>query len=168
MNTQKVLKEALKGCDRAEVARMVGMSLGALNNQIAGELPYFPKGKTQNFLDRVYNFIDITFATTGRMVVLEKLAEEFGFMLIANPTIIATDSPAITKIASILKEFSAVIDEIGQANADGKIELHEAERIRAKWEIMKRVTEEFVLACETGKFIRVETDFFEERHAQED
>lgn len=152
MNTQKILKEALKGCDREEVAKAIGMSLGSLNNQVAGELPYFPKGKTPNFLDRVYNFIDITFTTTSRMVVLEKLAEEFGFMLIANPAIIATDSPAITQISAILKEFSAVIDEIGQANADGLIEPHEAERIRAKWEIMKRITEEFVLSCETGKF----------------
>jgi len=154
MNTRNVLKDALRGCDREEVARMVGMSLGSLNNQVAGELPYFPKGKTQNFLERVYNFIDITYATTGRMIVLEKMAEEFGYMLIANPTIIAADSPAITRIAAILKEFSAVIDEIGNANADGKIELHEAEKIRAKWEIMKRITEEFVLACETGKFVQ--------------
>ncbi len=156
MNTQKILKEALKGCDREEVAKAIGMSLGSLNNQVAGELPYFPKGKTPNFLDRVYNFIDITFTTTSRMVVLEKLAEEFGFMLIANPAIIATDSPAITQISAILKEFSAVIDEIGQANADGLIEPHEAERIRAKWEIMKRITEEFVLSCETGKFNKQE------------
>lgn len=156
MNTQKVLKEALKGCDREEVAKAIGMSLGSLNNQVAGELPYLPKGKTLNFLDRVYNFIDVTFTTTNRMVVLEKLAEEFGFMLIANPAIITTDSPAITQISAILKEFSAVIDEIGQANADGRIELHEAERIRAKWEIMKRITEEFVLACETGKFNKQE------------
>ena len=158
MNTRNVLKDALRGCDREEVARMIGMSLGSLNNQVAGELPYFPKGKTQNFLERVYNFIDATYSTTGRMVVLEKTAEEFGYMLIANPTIVAADSPAITRIAAILKEFSAVIDEIGNANSDGRIELHEAEKIRAKWEIMKRITEEFVLACETGKFNKKEAE----------
>lgn len=158
MNTRNILKEALRGCDREEVARMVGMSLGSLNNQIAGELPYAPKGNTQNFLDRVYNFIDITYSTTNQMVVLEKLAEEFGYMLIANPAIIAADSPAITRIAAILKEFAAVVDEIGNANSDGRIELHEADKIRAKWEIMKRITEEFVLACETGKFVKNENE----------
>lgn len=46
MNSRKLLKAALDGCDRADVANAIGISLGSLNNQIAGELPYFPKGKT--------------------------------------------------------------------------------------------------------------------------
>ena len=81
-----------------------------------------------------------------------------GYLLIENPAITTTETPAIQHIAAILKEFAHVIDEISQANADGKIELSEAERIRAKWEIMKRVTEEFVIACETGRYNRREDD----------
>ena len=152
MNTRAILKEALKGCDRAEVAHFLGMSLGTLNNQVAGELPYFPKGRTQNILDRVYNLVDITHETTGTNVVLEKFAEEFGFILIANPAIRTDATPAVSKIAQILKEFSHVIDEIAAANLDGDIGPREAEGIRAKWEILKRCLEEFVLACETGRY----------------
>lgn len=75
-------------------------------------------------------------------------------MLIANPAIRVDETPAITQISRILAEFSSVVDEIGRANEDGRIESFEAERIRARWEILKRMIEEFVLACESGSFNR--------------
>ena len=156
MNTNKVLKEALLGCDRAEVAKYTGMTLGSLNNQVSGEKPYCPKGQTPNMLDRVYRLIDITYTTTGNMVIMEKLAEEFGFMLIQNPAIRADQSPAIEQIAKILHEFSGMIEEIGDANADGRIEPFEAEKIRLKWEVLKRVIESFVTACETNLYNKTE------------
>ncbi len=152
MNTRQILKKALYGCDREEVARGMGICLGSLNNQIAGEKPYYPKGTTQNVLDRIYNFIDVTYESTGKMIILEALAEEFGFLLIKNPAVNAADSPAVTKISEILRDFGVMLEEIGKANADQIIEKYEAEKIRAKWEVMKRLTEEFVLACETGQY----------------
>ena len=152
MNTRKTMKAALTGCDRAEVARAMGMTLGSLNNQISGELPYLPKGKTPNCLDRVYFLIDATSGTTGEHVILQALAEEFGYMLIANPAIHVDESPAIAQVSRILNEFSNVIDEFGRANADGRIEQFEAERIRRRWEPLKCMIEEFVLACESGSF----------------
>ncbi|MGE4301963.1 MAG: hypothetical protein AB7F40_10225 [Victivallaceae bacterium] len=150
MNTRKTLKEALVGCDRGKAAEAVGITQGSLNNQIAGEKPYFPKGDTPNFLDRVYNFVDLVYGETGKVIVLEKLAEEFGFMLIANPVIRAADCPALGRIAQIMRDFAATIDEMGKAVEDGVIDKDEAAGIRARWEIVKRQTEEFVLACETG------------------
>ncbi len=152
MDTRKVLKEALKGCDRKAVAEILEIHIGSLNNMVAGELPYLPKGNTQNFLDRVYNFIDITYETTGKMTVLEALAEEFGFMLIKNPMVHATDLPAFSKISEILKDFSSTVEEISKSTQDGIIENYEAVKIRERWEIMKRTTEEFVLSCETGSY----------------
>ncbi|MEA4863348.1 MAG: hypothetical protein VB042_08585 [Victivallaceae bacterium] len=154
MNTRKTLKEALVGCDRGKAAEAAGITLGSLNNQVSGELPYFPKGTTPNFLDRVYNFVDLVFSETGKVVVLEKLAEEFGFMLIANPVIRATDCPALGRIAQIMRDFASTIDEMGKAVEDGVIDKDEAAGIRARWEIVKRQTEEFVLACETGAYSR--------------
>lgn len=78
--------------------------------------------------------------------------EEFGFILIQNPAIRSDESPALEQIARILHDFSAVIDEFGRAYADCRIEKHEAEQIRNRWETLKRVLEQFVLACETGKY----------------
>ena len=66
MDTRKVLKRALIGCDREEVAKVLEIHPGSLNNQVAGELPYRPKGNTQNILDRIYNLIDITYETTKK------------------------------------------------------------------------------------------------------
>ena len=152
MNTRKVLKKAMFGCDRLEVAKAIGMSPGSLNNQVAGELPYIPKGKTMNFIDRVMAFIDVTYETSGQMVLLEQIAEEFGFMLVQNPAINATSCPAIKKVSEIMRDFAAMIEEISKSTEDSVIDHYEAERIRAKWEIMKRITEEFVLACETGAY----------------
>ena len=152
MNSRQILKKALKDCDRKFVADTMEMSVGSLNNQVAGELPYKPKGKTKNFVDRVMSFIDAVNVDSGNLILLEWMAEEFGCIVIKNPAISATNSPAITKISEILRDFASVVDEIGKATEDNRIEPLEAEKIRAKWEIMKRITEEFVLACETGVY----------------
>ena len=152
MNSRQALKKALKGADRNVVAKAMEMQIGSLNNQVAGELPYYPKGKTLNFVDRTMNFMEAVEAENGKLILLEWMAEEFSCILIRNPVVNVSDSPAISKISEILQDFAAVIDETGKAAADQKIEPHEADKIRAKWEIMKRTTEEFVLACETGVY----------------
>ena len=150
MNSRQILKKALKGADRYAVAKAMRIQIGSLNNQIAGELPYLPKGGTPNFLDRLMGFLEAVEANTGKLVLLEWIAEEFGCILIRNPSVSTTNSPAISKTAEILRDFAGVVDEIGKAAGSSRIEKGESEKIRAKWEIMKRITEEFVLACETG------------------
>jgi hypothetical protein len=69
MNSRQILKKALKGADRHAVAKAVDMQIGSLNNQVAGERPYFPKGKTQNFLERVVNCIAAINADTGNFIL---------------------------------------------------------------------------------------------------
>lgn len=152
MNSRQILKIALKGADRHKVATAMEMQIGSLNNQVAGQLPYYPKGKTLIFVDRTMNFMEAVEAETGKLILLEWMAEEFSCILIRNPAVNVSDSPAISKISEILQDFAGVIDETGKAAADQKIESHEADKIRAKWEIMKRTTEEFVLGCETGVY----------------
>ncbi|UDQ97969.1 hypothetical protein AAEX28_13385 [Lentisphaerota bacterium WC36G] len=155
MNTTKILKEALKGCDREKVAKAINMTKGNLNNMIAGQKPYPPKGETPNVIDRVQTLIEVTSETTGRFEILQYLTEFFGFVMVKNPALEVTDSPAISQISKILGEFAKLIDEIGKANEDGIIEQFEADEIRTKWESCKRAIEEFVLACETGKFNKI-------------
>ena len=155
MSTRKVLKEALKGCDREQVAKALNMTKGNLNNMIAGQKPYPPKGETPNVIDRVQTLIEVTSETTGRFEILQYLTEFFGFIMVKNPALEVTNSPAISQISKILSEFAKLIDEIGKANEDGIIEPFEAEQIRTKWEPCKRAIEEFVLACETEKFNKI-------------
>lgn len=153
MNSRQALKKALKGADRQAVAKAMDMQIGSLNNQVAGEHPYFPKGRTQNFVERLHNFLAAVEADTGNLSLLEWFAEEFGCVLIRNPAVSAAESLAVQKISEILRDFAAVIDETGKAVEDHEITPEEAEKIRAKWEIMKRTTEEFILACETGRYV---------------
>jgi hypothetical protein len=148
------MKEALKGCDRLDVADFVGMSLGGFNNMVAGQLPYHPKGTSLNFVERTLNLIDIIYDQTGRVSLLEKMAEEFGFMVIANPAIRADHSPAIQQVSEMMSAFSELLLDISKANADGIIDKYEAEKLRAAWEKMKRETEEFIIAAETGHFAK--------------
>ena len=152
MNSRQILKKALKGCDRKFVADSMEVSVGSLNNQVAGERPYQPKGNTTNFLDRVMLFIDATYAETCRHDLLQWMAEEYDCILINNPLISVTTCPAISKISEILQDFAAVVEETGKAEKNERITREKAEKIRAKWEIMKRTTEEFILACETGVY----------------
>lgn len=151
-DSRNILKIALKDCDREAVAKVMTIAVGSLNNQVAGELPYRPKGDTMNFIERTMAFLEEVESQTGNRILLEWMAQEFGCLLVCNPAIRAAKSPAITKVSEILRDFAGVVDEIGKATADQIIERHEAEHIRAKWEIMKRVTEEFVLAAETGLY----------------
>ncbi len=152
MNTKDVLKQTLKGCDREKVAKAIGMTKGNLNNMVAGEKPYPPKGNTPNIIDKVQTLIEVTSETTNRFEILQYLTEFFGFIMVKNPALQVTGSPAIKHISAILRDFAGLIDEIGKANEDGIIEPFEADNIRSKWETCKRAIEEFVLACETGLF----------------
>jgi len=150
--TQQAVKNALKGCHRPAVANAMQMAIGSLNNQVAGELPYQPKGKTPNFLDRVMSFMEAVESQTGKLTLLEYMAEEFGCILVKNPAIRAGQEPIIKQVAEILRDFAAVIDEISKAESDLSISKDEGAKIRARWEVMKRLTEEFVLACESGVY----------------
>jgi hypothetical protein len=54
---------------------------------------------------------------------------------------------------SILKEFSDVLEAVTDSYAHGqRIDQQEADRIRKEWEELKSVTEQFVHACEQGRF----------------
>jgi len=150
--THSAIKHALHGCNRPAVAKTMQLAIGSLNNQVAGELPYQPKGKTPNFLDRVMAFMEAVESQTGKLTVLEYMAEEFGCVLVKNPMIRAGQEPIIKQVAEILRDFAAVVDEISKAESDLSITKDEGAKIRARWEVMKRLTEEFVLACESGLY----------------
>ncbi len=152
MDTRKLMRDSLKNIDRAACATYLKMSLGSLNNQVAGELPYRPKGTSSNLLDKAWDFIDYCHCETGSVLILEKFAEELGCFVVKNPEIRCTELPALEGISRMIRQFADVIDEIACVNADGVISVHEAAGIRAKWEILKRVAEEFVITAEVGKY----------------
>jgi hypothetical protein len=149
MNRRKVLKPVLNDCNLEEVASAIGVSLGSLNNR---QLPYLPKESTQNFVDCIINFIDVTYVQNGKIILLKRIAEEFGLMLISKTTIHAALTLAIPKVSELFCDFWVLLGEPCKSHEEQIIEKHDAKRMCDKWEIIKRVTEEFVLACETGLY----------------
>ena len=53
---------------------------------------------------------------------------------------------------SVVQEFADLLSVMASAAADSKITAAEAKSIRARWEELKSVTEEFVECCEEGNF----------------
>jgi hypothetical protein len=52
----------------------------------------------------------------------------------------------------IVQEFADLLHVITTATANEKISPAEAKEIRARWEELKTVTEDFVAGCEEGNF----------------
>ncbi|MCM8541332.1 MAG: hypothetical protein NE328_13760 [Lentisphaeraceae bacterium] len=146
--TRQVMKKATKQRGIQDIADEIGFHSGTIYNQQNGVKPYEPCGKTPNIVD---SFINLNRACQNN-ILLEYVAEVFQFILIKNPTVDTADTPAIAHISKILKEFASLIDEIATANDDNIITMAESENIRLKWEVMKRILEEFVVSCEKGAF----------------
>lgn len=152
MNSRKILKIALKNVDRKKAAEIIGVSLGVLNNQIAGERPYRPKGNTPNFLERFCNLVEFLYDENGDAFILEQLVEDYGFMLVKNPEINASPLPVLSNVSRMVKRFSDTLTAVSDAAEDGLISEDEAAIVRLHWEKCKRQVEEFVLAAECGYF----------------
>jgi predicted transcriptional regulator len=53
---------------------------------------------------------------------------------------------------SVVQEFADLLSVMAAAAADSQITNAEAKSIRARWQELKSVTEEFVQCCEDGNF----------------
>jgi predicted transcriptional regulator len=53
---------------------------------------------------------------------------------------------------SVVQEFADLLSVMAAAAADSRITQAESKSIRARWENLKSVTEEFVKCCEDGDF----------------
>lgn len=146
--TMKIMKKATKQEGVTDVASSMSLHPGTIYNQQNGSHPYLPVGKTPNIIDA---FINLNAACKNN-ICLEYAANQFQFILIKNPMVNASETPAVSQISKILTEFGSMIEEIGAANQDNIISPQESEAIRLKWESMKRRCEEFVLSCEKGAF----------------
>jgi hypothetical protein len=53
---------------------------------------------------------------------------------------------------SVVQDFADLLSAMAAAAADGQIAPAESNSVRARWEELKSVTEEFVQCCEAGNF----------------
>jgi hypothetical protein len=104
---------------------------------------------TANPLDR----IEALQKCTNDPRLVQWICQRAGGYFIHNPKT-QTPNPAhlIPATNEIVQEFADLLAVIASAAADNAITKQEADSIRARWEELKSVTEEFVMCCEEGNF----------------
>lgn len=140
MTSKEALKLACKDRGVKEIAESLCISPTAIYNQI--------NDPDKN--DMLNKFVDFVNAC-GNDIPIQWAAGELNGMFLKNPDIEAKKEEINqTYVPEALQDFGNVIKEIGEAMADGKVTLKEAEAIREQWEKLKVLLETFVLACEFG------------------
>jgi hypothetical protein len=145
MESHEVMKEVLKKTSAKQIAATMGVSLSLVYRWTES-----PDGKSGigNPLDRVGELIRIT----GDARIAQWVSERAGGFYIRNPKNLPCGQPLIPITNDIVQDFADMLATIAVSSSDSVITRDEANKIRARWEELKSVTEGFVKAAEGGNF----------------
>ncbi len=148
MQSHELLREVFQNCSPKHVAADLGLSLSMIYKW--AEPPDQAAGSgSANPLDR----IDALLRCTNDRRLVEWICQRAGGFFVRNPkTNKAHPSYLIPATNEIVQEFADLLAVVAAAAADNQITHAEAKQIRARWEELKSVTEEFVACCEEGNF----------------
>ncbi|MBN8457196.1 MAG: hypothetical protein J0M04_05075 [Verrucomicrobia bacterium] len=147
MDSNEVLKEALKKTSPKAVAAELGISLSLVYKWTE---PACEDGSgSRNPLDRLQKVIDLS----GDMGIVEWLCQQNGGHFVRNPRVDGNGiEHVLTATQEIISQFSELLSHISAAAIDQSIEKEEAEEIREVWDKLKSYAEGFVVCCEKGNF----------------
>jgi transposase len=148
MQSHELLREVFEGVSPKQVSADLGLSLSLIYKW--AEPPEEGAGSgAANPLDR----IDALLRSTNDTRIVQWICQRAGGFFIRNPKL-SKPHPSflIPATNEIVQEFADLLAVIATAAADNHITKREAESIRARWEDLKSVTEEFVHCCEEGNF----------------
>jgi hypothetical protein len=149
MKSHEVLKET--------IANSIGIKALAPELSLSPSLVYKwcePKkddgsAGTDNPLDRVETIC----RQTGSVAPVVWLCEQLGGFYVKNTAGSKEEVDALLPVTQkILREFSELLEAISMSTNDGQVTAVEAERIRKEWEDLKRIAEQFVIACENKQY----------------
>ena len=147
MQSHEILREVFQQCSPKQVASNLGLSLSMIYKW--AEPDEGGGSGSVNPLDR----IDQLIRSTNDRRLVQWICERAGGFFILNPK---KNNPhpdyLIPATNEIVQEFADLLGVIAAAAADNTITKKEAETIRARWEDLKSVTEEFVRCSEQGNF----------------
>ena len=148
MHSYELLREVFQKCSAKQVAADLGLSLSMIYKWAEPADETAGSG-TANPLDRIEALLK---STSDRRLV-QWICQRAGGFFILNPK---TNKPhpafLIPATNEIVQEFADLLAVIASAAADNQVTKKEAVSIRARWEELKTVTEEFVACCEEGNF----------------
>jgi len=135
MESHELLQEVFQKTSAKQIAAALGLSLSGSG--------------AANPLDRIEALVRCTNDTR----IVHWICEQAGGFFIKNPK--ATWPHPIHLMPAtnqIVQEFADLLAVIATAATDNQITKQESKTIRARWEELKAVTEEFVQCCEKGNF----------------
>jgi len=150
MQSHELLREVFKTSSAKQVASDLGLSLSMIYKW--AEPDEGTGSGATNPLDRIETLMN----STNDQRVVHWICQRAGGFFIRNPKVTnAHPDYLIPATNEIVQEFADLLAVIAIAAADNHISSAEAERIRARWEELKSVTETFVACCEQGNFARL-------------
>jgi transcriptional regulator with XRE-family HTH domain len=163
MQSYELLRELFQKHSPKQVAAYMGLSVSMIYKW-AEPIDKDAGSGTANPLDR----IEALLRSTGDRRLVQWICERAGGFFILNPK---KNKPhpsyLVPATNEIVQEFADLLAVIATAAADSSISEKEAKQIRARWEELKCVTEEFVSCCEEGNFSELKEKAREEGQRQE-
>jgi len=146
MKSHEILKEVIEAQNIKELSASLGVSLSTLYKWSE---PTSDGSGIPNPLDRAAELIRLT---SDQRIADWICAQSNGFF-VANPAT-GRHTPESVNVAAnkLVREFAEMISTIASAASDNKINAQESETLRARWDILKSLSETFVHHCEQGNF----------------
>jgi transposase len=158
MKSHEVLRDVFETCSPKEVAAEMGLSVSLVYKW--AEPPTEQGSGALNPLDRVEALI----RCTNDQRIVQWLCERAGGFFVQNPSPGKPRTYAVVPATNkIVQEFADMLSVIASAALDNSVTKEEAEKIRARWEELKSVTEGFVKCCEHGDFQLIMGDIRERK-----
>jgi len=150
MQSHELLREVFDKMTPKQVAADLGLSLSTVYKWSEPPDPASGSGVV-NPLDR----IEALLRSTRDHRLVQWICQRCGGFFIQNPKNVPHPHYLIPATNQIVQEFADLLHAIATATADDHITQAEAKQIRARWEELKSVTEDFVACCEQGNFSHI-------------
>jgi hypothetical protein len=146
MESHEILREVFQKTSPKHLAGELGLSLSMVYKWAE---PPEQKSGAVNPLDRVAMLL----RCSGDERIVQWLCQQASGFFIKNPKT-GRPHPAflVPAMNNVVQDFADLLGVMADSAHDNQITAAEAESIRARWEELKTVTEEFVRCCEEGNF----------------
>jgi len=146
MQSHELLREVFQKVSPKQAAAEMGLSLSMIYKW--AEPPDSTSGAA-NPLDR----IAVLVRSNDDHRVVQWVCHKAGGFFVKNPSERHPHAlHLVPAMNNVVQEFADLLSVMATAAADSQITAAESQSIRARWDKLKSVTEEFVQCCEDGNF----------------
>jgi hypothetical protein len=150
MESHELLRDVFQKISPKQAAAELGLSLSMVYKWAE---PPDQRSGAANPLDRVA----VLMQCSEDAQIAQWICQKAGGFFIKNPRLDAAHPlHLVPAMNSVVQEFADLLSVMAAAAHDSHITKAEAKSIRARWEELKCVTEEFVQCCEEGNFREIE------------